>query len=100
MLLLLAIIGFALWLYLVHHREHLEARYFACSQVCDFSHPGLLNTCQQKGGIEKDLAQEAIVSQECKDYYDCVRGCRAEQRKEIAGDPNFNVGSPYAHLSE
>jgi len=86
---------------LISSREHLEARYFACSQVCDFAHPGLMNTCSEKGGVEKTLSGVVTVeSKECQAYYDCVNSCREEQRQEIANDPTFNSGSRYAHLDE
>ena len=96
--LILLLAGVILLYILFHRREHLEARYYACSQVCDLSHPGLMNTCQERGGVSKALSGVTKSSTECDEYYDCVKECRDEQREEIASDPNFNVGSKYAHL--
>lgn len=96
-ILILLACGIVLYI-LLHGREHLEARYYACSQVCDIAHPGLMNTCQEKGGVSKALSGVTRSSTECDEYYDCVKSCRDEQREEITNDPNFNVGSRYAHL--
>jgi hypothetical protein len=88
-------------------REHLEARYYACSQVCDIAHPGLMTRCTWHGGVSRPLSHLNKSAQECDLYYSCVKKCREEQRKEIEkerpeseleGNPTFEAGTRYAHL--
>lgn len=91
----------AITIYLLFtRRENLEARYYACSQVCDLQHPDLLVTCIGRGGVKRAMSGNVKSSPECNEYYKCVKGCREKQEEEIARDPTFGQGSPYVHLDQ